>query len=822
MNQTEDLLQGLIEQLENSEAADSVAADLPTEEAEVIQLIAALRQTPPPSTDEATLAAQEAQLLTAVRTQYARNGSTTSGATSATSGLLANLKTWWQNLGSNRELAFGLALLFMIIAVTWLMGSTTPTAEKFASNQLGDKLITTSTDSIVTTPNNSTDTTDSVAVSEGTENSTNSDNNNEAVANNSNNDHNMDDTAVASIPPGNNNNTAFVPLISVSFERNAQTAIIQNISGLVQIQTDGDTWKTINHDSPLLAGQRIRTGDLSQASLIFHDGSQAHLRANTEISLDQLNALRPEDGFRTVVMTQWVGDSDHEVDHRGDGGSLYEVKTPEGSGIARGTKFKVIVSPNQLARYIVAEGKVDVSSFNQTVGVTAGQLTTLLVGSPPTAPTFTITGQGQVTATGSEWTIAGQTFSTHALTFIIGNPQVGDLVHVDGHLLDDGSRVADRIILLRRAVANQFSLTGEVSAMGANWTVAGQTIVTTASTSIDEGILLGDTVRVEGIVLEDGTLQTQTIIRLEAAPGLPFQFSGIVQNMSGGSWIISGRSIAIDENTAVSPNINLGDTVAVTGWILEDDTWLATAINLQEDDLPTFDFTGVINSIDPWVVAGIGFETRDWTSIASGLVIGDEVRVQGTILSDGTWVADSITRLSDTLPNIVTFMGLVSSTDPWIVNGLPLFVTGDTTILGSIIPGMTVIVTAQLLPDGTWTVLSIRPLYPDFGLGCMIFSSPIIVNNNDFIQVKHWHIDIKKDGRIKIHGDLKVNNIVTLPLCTAWNGTIIIFGDIIVIYQPVVIIINNGNNLPPNCRITKKGSIKCSGGGSGSKSKKSS
>ena len=80
--------------------------------------------------------------------------------------------------------------------------------------------------------------------------------------------------------------------------------------------------------------------------------------------------------------------------------------------------------------------------------------------------------------------------------------------------------------------------------------------------------------------------------------------------------------------------------------------------------------------------------------------------------------------------------------------------------------------------------------------------------------MKHWHLDIKRDGRIHIHGDLKVNSIITVPMCTGWDGTVIIIGDIVVIYQPIVIIINDGNNLPPDCRITKKGHIRCTNPGS--------
>lgn len=801
MNQTADLLQELIEQLEDGESVEDVAADLPAEEAAVIRLIATLRDFPTLAEDEAIAAAQEAQLITAVQKQYGAAAAAANGmAPVAVPPFMVILRHYlqklWIILQNNRELALGLAVLIVIMAATWMFSHRSAPNPKIASDQVTG--LTTKFPLVANTLEPGETVVPPAA---------------DAAATNS-----GEGSAIAAIPTNSlPHTTTFLPILSVGFELNAQTAVIGNITGRVQIQTDGSTWQTINHDSPLTVGQRIRTGDLSQATLSFYDGSQAHLSANTEISLDQLNAQRPEAGFRTVVMTQWAGDSDHRVDHRGDNGSLYEVKTAEGSGIARGTQFKVIVTPNQFARYIVSEGKVDVTSFNQTVAVTAGQLTTLPAGSPPDVPTFTITGQGRVGAIGSQWSIAGQTFSTHAFTLIIGNPQVGDLVYVEGHLLEDGSRVADRIILLQRAAANQFTLTGEVSVMGTEWIVAGQNIVTTPETNIDEGILVGDTVRVDGLILQDGTLQAQTIIRLETAPGLPFQFSGIVQAMNPGSWIISGQTIALDAETAVDPAITLGDTVAVKGWILEDNSWLATEITLLADDLPTFDFTGVLNSINPWVVSGIGFETRDWTIITPGLVVGDEVRVRGTILSDGTWVAHTITRLHDTLPNTVTFVGIVNSVNPWIVNGLPLVVTANTVILGPITPGTAVVVTAQLLPDGTWTVLTIRPLYPDFGLGCLIFSSPVILVNNDVIRVRHWHLDIKRDGRIKIHGDLKVDSIITLPLCTGWDGTIIIIGDIIVIYQPIIIIINPGG-VPPNCRVTSKGSIKCSHAGSNRKS----
>lgn len=638
-------------------------------------------------------------------------------------------------------------------------------------------------------------------------------------------DNQEETTAVASSP--DESHSTYIPVISSPLVLNAQTAAVEATQGIVEVQGQDGAWTAVNQVTTATAGQRVRTGELSQATLTFFDGSQASLGANTEISIDELNALRPDEGFRTVVMTQWVGDSDHSVQFRNDGGSRYEVKTPAGSGIARGTKFHVLVTPDALARYIVSEGKVDVTGQNRTVSVTAGQLTSLITGSVPDEPVFSISGEGEVTAIGSVWTIAGQTFQTHEHTLVVGNPQVGDLVHVDGRLLDDGSRMADRIVLLQPAVADRFSLSGEVESMGETWTVAGQSIAVNEETAIDEDIAVGDNVRVEGLILPGGMLQAQVITRLDEAPGLSFQFSGLVQTISDGSWTISGQTVALDEETAVDDGIAVGDVVAVRGWILEDGTWLATEIRRQAGDLPTFAFTGVVQSTDPWQVGGIGFETRPWTIVAPGIGVGDRVQVSGSILSDGTWVADTITPLADIVPNTVTFVGVVAGINPWVVNGLPLVITDDTAIIGNITVGSLVVVRAQLLPDGTWAVVHIRPLYPDFGFGCLTLSSPVIAVNANTIQVRHWQGNI---DRAHVQGDVAVNHIVTLPICTGWDGTFIITGNIIVIYQPVVIVIDDGGWSPPGgvpsgCKITGIGNnnphLKCSGGGSRKGSKRS-
>ena len=112
------------------------------------------------------------------------------------------------------------------------------------------------------------------------------------------------------------------------------------------------------------AGQRIRTGRLSGATLQFYDGSQTQLGSETELSVDELNART--DGPRVVRLTQWIGESDHDVVPSNQTASRYEVNTPSGSGVAKGTVFHVSVSAAQVTRISVEEGSVAATGLNVT------------------------------------------------------------------------------------------------------------------------------------------------------------------------------------------------------------------------------------------------------------------------------------------------------------------------------------------------------------------------------------------------------------------------------------------------------------------------
>ncbi len=453
MNRREDFLQEIVEQLESGKPVADCVDGLPPQETELVQLIDGMRNLSFPEEDEAVVAVHEAEFLAAAKAQFPPIAASETKRP-LTAVLLSHVQSWLDKLPIQRNLAFGLAalLLLALFALVWttFSGRSRDDVPLLAEKNGGD--VDVSTESY---PSPSADGSVESAVGLAEE-----------------------DIAVVAIPLIPQGPTLYLPMISSSLNFNAEMAVIDNIQGIVEVQESDGNWTAVNRASTLLVGQRVRTGKLSQTTLTFYDGSQAYLRANTEISIDELNALRPEEGYRTVVMTQWVGDSTHSVQFRHDGGSRYEVHTPSGSGIARGTQFHVLVTTNQLTRYIVNEGRVDVSHAGRTVSVTAGKLSTVIGDNVPDEPAFNVSGEGEVEAMGAEWMIAGQTFQTHDHTITVGNPQIGDLVRVDGHLLADGGRIADRIILLRRAIVNRFAFDGQVSTIGSSeWTIAEQTIL---------------------------------------------------------------------------------------------------------------------------------------------------------------------------------------------------------------------------------------------------------------------------------------------------------------------------------------------------------
>ena len=563
-----------------------------------------------------------------------------------------------------------------------------------------------------------------------------------------------------------------------------RSAIVSQARGLVEVDTGDGRWAAAGVRRVLAAGQRIRTGELSGATLLFFDGSQARLGPETELVVDQLDAR--VDGPRVVQLAQSIGKSDHDVAASSLAGARYEVRTPNGTGVARGTSFQVEVAPNRIARFNVDEGVVAVTNRGASVSVIAGQSTTIYVDEPPTQPVFRISGEGRLTRMGEVWTIGGRDFLVNtsiapdrSTTKIVGNPQIGDWVAVEGRVLPDGSYFADRIALLHRAEANRFVFTGTVDAMGdAGWTISGRDVQVNGETVVETGIGIGDRVEVAGVILDDGTLLAGRIRRV-VVDSLPFEFVGVVESIGDDAWTISGVEIAVDGHTEIKGDPGVGDLVKVEGRILADGRWLAGEIEAVEDGERRFEFTGTVEQIDPWLVSGIHFDVSSRTQIDDGIVVGSRVKVEGRVLDDGVWLAEEIELLDDE-PRRFEFVGEVARIDPWIIGGLDIAVSDDTAIDDGIEPGDTVRVKGVILPGGALLAEEIRLVEGD--LGCLDIAAVVVSFDGKRLALSTGQV-IDLTGDIEVFGTPSVGSVVLVRLCAGEDGEIVVV-RIVVVYTP--------------------------------------
>lgn len=228
----------------------------------------------------------------------------------------------------------------------------------------------------------------------------------------------------------------------------------------------------------------------------------------------------------------------------------------------------------------------------------------------------------------------------------------------------------------------------------------------------------------------------------------------------------------------------------------------------------TFELVGALQSTNPWKVAGTTLETNQTTQIQDGLKVGDLVRVKGTVLEGGKWMAYSIERADQqTNPSsTIVIIGKVTSTNPWVVNGITLNVTADTVITGNITAGMLVRVEILLLGDGTWEVVSISPLgnFTEVN-GCVTVAATIVSFTANQIQFVGWPAlplgsDVKIEGGSATgneegnQGDeqgeqqqdnehqgsviLTPNQNVLVVLCPSKDGQVVITQIIVIVVNP--------------------------------------
>jgi hypothetical protein len=558
----------------------------------------------------------------------------------------------------------------------------------------------------------------------------------------------------------------------------SQSALLVNLIGLVEVRDENGDWSAVQENAPLNVHQHVRTGKLSSVTVRFFDGSQTRLGPEAELSVDKLDAQ--VDGPRIISLTQVSGESDHQVAVSSHPDSRYEVDSPSGYGIARQARFSVFASPAGFVRFAVDEGEVEVTSFNATKLVMAGQLTVCAIGQVPSGPFFRMTGEGRVDVVGPSWRIAGSVFQTNDRTFTTGNPQVGDWVGFDALVLLDGTRIVNRIYQLEQGQKNRFELRGKVDAIRpADWQISGRSVMVDESTLLDAGIQPGDSVTIIGFIRPNAGLLASRIRQSVDSSSLGFEFTGAVQAIAEDAWTVSDAMLSMNADTQIGAGITRGAVVRAQGQVQPDGAWLAQSISLAEVDRREFSVVGQLESVNPVRLAGTQTDMVGEIPADMSVAAGDQVRVTGRILEDGSWSVLNLRRLENVTSNEFYLWGAVNQTDPWMVSGVPLTSAENINLQGKVNVSRSVRVRGVVLPDGTLVAEEIAGL--DQRQGCLSLTSVVRQISANKIVLFDWQ-SIRLGGGTVIQGELKEASVVRAAGCVAEDGTFTV-ANVVVIAQ---------------------------------------
>lgn len=126
----------------------------------------------------------------------------------------------------------------------------------------------------------------------------------------------------------------------------ASLARLTELKGDVQVMPKGGAWHAAQEDEPLEAGDAVKTGAQSSATLVRQDGTELELMPFAQISLED------ENGFLLSAGRAWS----HFVKSLG---LPFYIRTPNATALIRGTTLAVGFEEEQ-SRVVVYEGLVEV------------------------------------------------------------------------------------------------------------------------------------------------------------------------------------------------------------------------------------------------------------------------------------------------------------------------------------------------------------------------------------------------------------------------------------------------------------------------------
>src|SRR4030043_1117431 len=166
----------------------------------------------------------------------------------------------------------------------------------------------------------------------------------------------------------------------------APTATIASLSGTVLVQEGGSViWIAADPGMKLNEGDRIKTGGNGTAEVIFFEGSVIEVGEKTDILISEMSITGP-DGTTSISLQQSIGHSINRVKKLVNSASSYEVDTPAGTAVVRGTIFKAYVEDNGYTVIASEEGDVLFAAGGVTVVVGTGRQSGAMPGGTPSVP----------------------------------------------------------------------------------------------------------------------------------------------------------------------------------------------------------------------------------------------------------------------------------------------------------------------------------------------------------------------------------------------------------------------------------------------------
>jgi hypothetical protein len=411
-----------------------------------------------------------------------------------------------------------------------------------------------------------------------------------------------------------------------------QKVMLMEVVGLVEVAS-GDSvedWQPVFSGQYIEEGQWIRTGVDGSVVLLFYEGSRTSFGPDTDLVLTTIGG----DGKRELIvdLDQRTGETSHSVVPLQGKDSSFQVHTSVGAASVHGTTFRVSIQQEGASRFSVNEGQVLVTSNNQEMMLSAGQVTTVLTDEPLEDPAYQFTLKGILTEIDGEiWTVNGVSFQVTSETNFKGDPQVNSFVLVDGYYIGEGTWIAD-MVKVKKDQKSKSSFTGVVDSIGTSWVISGVSVLVDQATEIDDGIEVGDPVEVKFIVLEAGkwlALEIESLVDIEEPTPTPTV-------TSTGTSTSTPTPTSTNTSTATStstPTATL--TPTPTGTLTATLTTDCVGVNPHPEGQRLADTYGVpYEEIMGWFCQHFGFGEIDRAyslSLETGIPVEDifEMRISG-------------------------------------------------------------------------------------------------------------------------------------------------------------------------------------------------